>query len=78
MLNAANEVAVAAFLEGRIPYRSLVPFVETVLAEVMRPSPATALDAVLDADREATPRAAELVAPDAPRIQRERVASSPA
>src|SRR5690606_2825391 len=60
VLNAANEVAVAAFLEGRIPYRSLVPVVERVLAD--HPvSPATTLEAVLEADREARRRAAELV-----------------
>ncbi len=61
VLNAANEVAVAAFLEGKIPYRSLVPVVERVLAE--HPvSPASTLEAVLEADREARRRAADLVA----------------
>ena len=65
VLNAANEVAVAAFLEGKIPYRSLVPVVERVLAD--HPvSPASTLEAVLEADREARRRAAELVASGAP------------
>jgi 1-deoxy-D-xylulose-5-phosphate reductoisomerase len=64
VLNAANEVAVAAFLEGRIPYRSLVPVVEKVLGG-HQVSPATSLDAVLEADRTARIRAAELVAPGA-------------
>jgi 1-deoxy-D-xylulose-5-phosphate reductoisomerase len=65
ILNAANEVAVAAFLEGKIPYRSLVPVVERVLAD--HPvSPATTLEAVLEADREARRRAADLVASGAP------------
>ena len=65
VLNAANEVAVAAFLEGKIPYRSLVPVVERVLAE--HPvSPASTLEAVLEADREARRRAADLVASGAP------------
>ncbi|HQN07454.1 MAG TPA: 1-deoxy-D-xylulose-5-phosphate reductoisomerase [Thermoanaerobaculia bacterium] len=65
VLNATNEVAVAAFLEGRIPYRSLVPVVERVLAD--HPvSPATTLEAVLEADREARRRAAELVSSGAP------------
>jgi 1-deoxy-D-xylulose-5-phosphate reductoisomerase len=65
VLNAANEVAVAAFLEGKIPYRSLVPVVERVLAD--HPvSPATTLEAVLEADREARRRAADLVASGAP------------
>jgi len=64
VLNAANEVAVAAFLEGRIPYRSLVSVVEKVLGG-HRASRATSLDAVLEADRTARIRAAELVAPGA-------------
>jgi len=65
VLNAANEVAVAAFLDGKIPYRSLVPVVERVLAE--HPvSPASTLEAVLEADREARRRAADLVASGAP------------
>lgn len=77
VLNAANEVAVAAFLEGRIPYRSLVAVVEKVLAG-HRPSPATSLDAVLDADREARLRAAELVSPGAPLASTGTVAPTPA
>ena len=77
VLNAANEVAVAAFLEGRIPYRSLVSVVEKVLGS-HRPSPATSLDAVLDADREARLRAAELVSPGAPLAFTGTVAPSPA
>jgi len=65
VLNAANEVAVAAFLEGKIPYRSLVPVVERVLAD--HPvSPASTLEAVLEADREARRRADDLVASGAP------------
>jgi 1-deoxy-D-xylulose-5-phosphate reductoisomerase len=52
VLNAANEVAVAAFLEGRIPFPSIW---ETV-ARVMRGHPVIAepdLDDILEADREA-------------------------
>ncbi len=65
VLNAANEVAVAAFLEGKIPYHALVPVVERVLAD--HPvSPASTLEAVLEADREARRRAADLVASGAP------------
>jgi 1-deoxy-D-xylulose-5-phosphate reductoisomerase len=77
VLNAANEVAVAAFLEGRIPYSSLVAVVEKVLAG-HRPSPATSLDAVLDADCEARLRAAELVSPGAPLASTATVAPAPA
>ncbi len=77
VLNAANEVAVAAFLEGRIPYRSLVPVVEKVL-EGHRVSPATSLEAVLEADRAARIRATELVAPGAALASTRTVAPSPA
>ena len=73
VLNAANEVAVAAFLEGRIPYRSLVGVVEKVLG-ALDASPATSLDAVLQADRAARERATELVAPGAPLASRGTVA----
>ncbi len=61
VLNAANEVAVAAFLEGKIPYRALVTVVEKVL-EGHRASPAATLEAVLAADREARRLASELLA----------------
>ncbi len=60
-LNAADEVAVAAFLEGRLPFLEIVPVVREVLARVpVRPvdSPA-AVDA---ADREARAAAREAVA----------------
>ncbi len=77
VLNAANEVAVAAFLEGKIPYRALVPVVEKVL-EGHRVSPATSLDAVLEADRAARVRASELVAPGAALASTRTVAPSPA
>jgi 1-deoxy-D-xylulose-5-phosphate reductoisomerase len=51
-LNAANEVAVAAFLEKRI----LFPDLRTVVAKVMdghRPRPADSVDAINDIDKEA-------------------------
>lgn len=49
VLNAANEVAVARFLDGRIRFPQIV---ETVRAVVDRhtPAPATTLEAVLEAD----------------------------
>ena len=61
VLNAANEVAVAAFLDGKIPYRALVTVVEKVLGG-HRAVPAASLEAVLDADREARRLAAALLA----------------
>ncbi len=77
VLNAANEIAVAAFLEGKIPYRSLVPVVERVLAD--HPvSPASTLEAVLEADREARRRAADLVASGAPLASSRTVAPASA
>jgi 1-deoxy-D-xylulose-5-phosphate reductoisomerase len=52
VLNAANEVAVAAFLEGRIPFPRIW---ETVAHAMHRHAlvPEPALDAILEADREA-------------------------
>jgi 1-deoxy-D-xylulose-5-phosphate reductoisomerase len=49
-LNAANEIAVAAFLDGRIQFGALAPLVERTL-ELMRaagetPTPSTVAEAV--------------------------------
>ncbi len=55
--NAANEVAVAAFLAGRLPFLAIPRVVETVLAE-MPALPSPDLAAVLAADAEARRRAA--------------------
>lgn len=54
--NAANEVAVAAFLAGRLPFLAIPRVVETVLAE-MPTLPSPDLPAVLAADAEARRRA---------------------
>jgi 1-deoxy-D-xylulose-5-phosphate reductoisomerase len=54
--NAANEVAVAAFLAGRLPFLAIPRIVETVLAEMPTLS-APDLAAVLAADAEARRRA---------------------
>jgi 1-deoxy-D-xylulose-5-phosphate reductoisomerase len=59
-LNAANEVAVAAFLEGAIPFGRISEIIERVL-EAHAPTPATAVEAVRDADQWARVRASELV-----------------
>jgi 1-deoxy-D-xylulose-5-phosphate reductoisomerase len=55
-MNAANEVAVAAFLAGRLPFLAIPRVVETVLAE-MPTLPSPDLAAVLAADAEARRRA---------------------
>ncbi len=60
-LNAANEVAVAAFLSGRIPWPAIAEVVAETL-EAFDGAPIDSFDAVLDADREARERAAVAVA----------------
>lgn len=60
VLNAADEVAVEAFLGGRIPYLAIAEVVERTLAAVPGP-PAASIDEVLACDREARSRARELV-----------------
>jgi len=58
VFNAANEVAVAAFLEGRIPFGRIADTIDAVLA-AHPVQPARALDAVRGADRWARARARE-------------------
>ncbi len=60
ILNAANEVAVAAFLAGRTAYLEIAAIVADTLARYDPPAPET-LDAVLDIDREARALAEERV-----------------
>ncbi len=60
-LNAANEVAVEAFLDGRIPFDRIPAVLERALAE-RPPRPADTLEAVLAADREARRAASRAVA----------------
>jgi 1-deoxy-D-xylulose-5-phosphate reductoisomerase len=57
--NAANEVAVAAFLEGRLPFLGIAELVERALGEVDG-DPARDLDELVEADAAAR-RAAEAV-----------------
>jgi 1-deoxy-D-xylulose-5-phosphate reductoisomerase len=56
VFNAANEMAVAAFLDGRIPFGRIPEVIERVLDEHV-PAPASALEAVREADRWARERA---------------------
>ena len=60
ILNAANEVAVAAFLDGRIGFLEIAAIVEDTLDRYQPPAPA-ALDAVLAVDAEARVLAGERV-----------------
>ena len=52
VLNGANEAAVAAFLEGRIPFGGITRLVEAAL-EALPGLPATTLEEIFDADRAA-------------------------
>jgi len=56
VFNAANEVAVAAFLDGRVPFGRISEIIERVLDD-HTPAPATSLAAVREADRWARERA---------------------
>lgn len=60
VLNAANEIAVAAFLAGQIAFTRIVQSAEAVLARGLPASPAS-LDDVIAVDREARIRARELM-----------------
>jgi 1-deoxy-D-xylulose-5-phosphate reductoisomerase len=60
-LNAADEVAVEAFLERRIPFTGIPDTIERVLASTPEAHPAT-IAAVLAVDREARRQAGTLVA----------------
>jgi len=58
VFNAANEVAVAGFLEGRLPFHEMGGVIESALA-AHRAVSVDSLDTVLGADREARETAAE-------------------
>ncbi|WP_067921737.1 1-deoxy-D-xylulose-5-phosphate reductoisomerase [Alicyclobacillus shizuokensis] len=60
ILNAANEIAVAAFLSGRIPFVAIPELVERVL-ESEQPGAASCLEEVLEADARARAKASALV-----------------
>ena len=61
VFNAANEVAVAAFLDGRLPFLAIAEVVESAL-ERSEHAPARDLDELLDADRSARALADERLA----------------
>ena len=60
-LNAANEVAVAAFLEGRLPFLQITEVIEEALNGVSASALGT-LEDVLAADARARARAGQIVA----------------
>jgi 1-deoxy-D-xylulose-5-phosphate reductoisomerase len=60
-LNAANEIAVEAFLEGRLPFTGIAQVIERVLGEVDA-HPLHSLDQVYAADVEARALAARFIA----------------
>ncbi len=60
-LNAADEIAVAAFLEGRIPFLGIPRTIERVLSHTPSAAPSS-ISEVLQADQAARTRAAELIA----------------
>jgi 1-deoxy-D-xylulose-5-phosphate reductoisomerase len=61
VLNAANEVAVHAFLQGRMGFLGVPAVIEAAL-ERIPPGPVRAFESLYEADREARAVAAELVA----------------
>ena len=62
MLNAANEVAVAAFLAGQIAFTDISALVPKTLDRTLPPAPGC-LDDVLAVDGEARARAAAMLEP---------------
>jgi 1-deoxy-D-xylulose-5-phosphate reductoisomerase len=60
ILNAADEVAVEAFLEGRLPFLAITDVVEEVL-DGLPSRPVESLEDVAVADREARARALGLI-----------------
>ncbi|QPD00375.1 1-deoxy-D-xylulose-5-phosphate reductoisomerase [Qipengyuania soli] len=61
ILNAANEIAVAAFLERKIAFSRIPLLVERVLSEGQLPDPPRTLEEVLGVDGSARKRANELL-----------------
>ena len=68
VLNAANEQAVAAFLDRRIGFLDIIAIVERCLSGYSGPRPATIGD-VLDADRTAREDASRMIGPMMERVR---------
>ncbi|MDN3518384.1 1-deoxy-D-xylulose-5-phosphate reductoisomerase [Aquisalimonas lutea] len=60
VLNAANEEAVHAFLEGRLPFMGIAPVIEETLART-GPGSASSVAELMDADRHARREAADVI-----------------
>jgi 1-deoxy-D-xylulose-5-phosphate reductoisomerase len=60
VLNAANEIAVHAFLAGRLPFLGIAAVIEDTLA-TLAPQPVRAFETLYDADREARIVATDLI-----------------
>lgn len=60
VLNGAKEVALEAFIAGRLSFLEMARVTETVMDQLIHLPPATAMDEVFAADREARRRAALL------------------
>jgi len=60
-LNAADEIAIAAFLDRKLPFLGIAAVIEDVLARMPR-TPISKIDDVLAADREARRLAREAIA----------------
>jgi 1-deoxy-D-xylulose-5-phosphate reductoisomerase len=60
VLNAANEVAVAAFLQRRIGFAEIVATVDRALQQISRPAPQSIAD-VIDIDSEVRKKAREIM-----------------
>jgi 1-deoxy-D-xylulose-5-phosphate reductoisomerase len=60
VLNAADEVAVQAFLDGRLPFTAIAELIERMLSEIPA-SPVTHFEDLFAVDEEARRRCAELV-----------------
>jgi 1-deoxy-D-xylulose-5-phosphate reductoisomerase len=65
VLNAANEIAVHAFLAGRLPFLGIAAVIEGAL-EQLPAQPVRAFESLYEADREARAVAGELVAAGLP------------
>jgi 1-deoxy-D-xylulose-5-phosphate reductoisomerase len=61
VLNAANEIAVHAFLEGRLRFNAIAEVIERTLSE-LPVAPVRAFDSLYEADRQARSTAGEAVA----------------
>jgi len=53
VMNGANEIAVAAFIDGRLRFTDIADVVEEVMGDMPTPSYRLTAEAILEADRQA-------------------------